>query len=73
MNRSIYHEFSILKDAQNIKTNKKAIRSTVKQAINLHSDNYLSDDDLRAILELAMAWEISINLERKMKDIGEII
>jgi len=68
VNRSIYPEFHAFEDFRNMETDRKAIRNTVKRALLLHNERLISINGLKAILELAMAWEVSTGFEEKVKE-----
>jgi hypothetical protein len=44
---------------------KKAVRDSVKLALSLYQKNKLDKETLEAIASLAMAWEISTDIENK--------
>lgn len=48
-------------------TNKKAIRATIKRAVDLHNQQKINENVLRSLVELAMAYEITTGLDEKIE------
>lgn len=62
---------SMTSDTNYNKQNKKAVRESVKLAISLYQEDKLSNEMLKAIASLAMAWELSTDIDRKLGNISK--
>jgi len=51
--------------------NKKAVRDAIKSALSLYQKNKLDKEMLEAIASLAMAWELSDDIDRKLGNISK--
>ena len=63
----------MLQENLNMENDKKAVRATVKHAIDLRNQQKISEDVLRSLVELAMAYEITTGLEEKIDSKTKIL
>jgi hypothetical protein len=66
MNSLLFPELNLFQEKTDMTTDKKAIRTTIKRVIDLHNQEKISDGVLRAFVELAMAYEITTGLDKKL-------
>jgi len=66
-------ERDITKDEMDLEKEKKILRKSVKRAYRSHGRQEITDEVLKAVIELAMASEITANLEEKLRNRKNVI
>jgi len=59
-------DITLLLDTTNFETDKEKVRETVKEAVSLYNDGQITEELLKVIAEMAMAFEITEGIEKKM-------